>query len=373
MSTVISLWLILSSSCEASITSGSTPARAPLPTASATSQPLRAELVQDETGFVVALVFAPDGRLFYAQQDGRVFSLALSSGRQPVGPPQELLSLEVAQGTENGLLGLALSPYFDETNHFYVYYSVPDAQGKPIMGRIARYKAGEEQATEERVIVSDLPARPDQLHHFGGGLSFGPDGKIYLIFGDTNRPDAARDPKQPAGSVLRYNPDGTIPDDNPFPGSPVYAYGIRNGFGLAWNQDNGLLYETENGTQCDDELNLIVAGADYGWGVHPYDTCPYPDDTGTPPIFQWPRVIAPAGILYYSGEVMPELSGDLVLCAHNEMKLWHLNLSEDGRALRRASTLSVPGMDYACRVALAQGPDGWIYTSLEGRIYRIGR
>lgn len=87
--------------------------------------------------------------------------------------------------------------------------------------------------------------------------------------------------------------DGTIPADNPFPGSPVYAYGLRNGFGLAWHPQTGLLYQSENGANCDDELNLIERGRDYGWGVYAYDDCPYPDDHGAPPFtsgtLSWPR------------------------------------------------------------------------------------
>jgi glucose/arabinose dehydrogenase len=367
------LWLAMACGCRRANAVDSTPVPTAASEATPTPGPLQAELVIEDTGFVIALAFAADGRLFYAQQDGKLFSQVLNGRSLPVASAPELLSLDVAQGTESGLLGLALSPHFEEDNLLYVYYSVPGAQHKPIMGRISRFVVSQQGVSPESIIVSDLPARPDQLYHFGGALSFGPDGRLYLIFGDTNRTDTARDPYQLPGSILRYNADGTIPDDNPFPGSPVYAYGIRNGFGLAWNEDAGLLYETENGTQCDDELNLIEAGGDYGWGVHPYDTCPYPDDTGIAPLFQWPRVIAPANVIYYTGQAMPELQGDLILCGHNEMKLWHLSLSDDGRSLRRAVKLNVPGMDYACRVALAQGPEGWIYSALDGQIYRIGR
>jgi glucose/arabinose dehydrogenase len=161
--------------------------------------------------------------------------------------------------------------------------------------------------------------------------------------------------------------------DNPFADSPVYAYGIRNGFGLAFHPQTGQLYETENGAACDDELNLISAGEDYGWGVHPYNACPYPDDSGQKPVHQWANIIAPAGLLFYTGDLLPEFKGDLLVCAHNESKIWHLRLAANGRAVREIKELEVPGQWELCRVTLTQGPDGWIYTATANRLQRIGR
>ena len=185
--------------------------------------------------------------------------------------------------------------------------------------------------------------------------------------------DAARDPGQLPGSVLRYNIDGTIPADNPFPNSPVYAYGIRNGFGLAFHPKTGQLYETENGASCDDELNIILPGADYGWGAHAWDACPYPDDTGQVPLHQWGRIIAPADLMFYTADLMPEFKGDLLVCAHNESKLIHIRLTENGRAVREVNTIEIPDKYELCRITLTQGPDGWIYTATTDRIQRIGR
>ncbi len=274
---------------------------------------------------------------------------------------------------ENGLLGLALAPDFEVSHHFYVYYNVPNGAKEPIKSRIVRYTEKDNHAGEETIIVDDLPATPEQRYHFGGGLTFGPDGKLYLIFGDRNMPEAARDPAQLPGSVLRYNPDGTIPADNPFPDSPVYAYGIRNGFGLAFHPQSGLLYESENGASCDDELNLILPGEDYGWGVHAYDACPYPDDTGQAPLHQWSQVVAPADLIFYTGDLMPEFKGDLLVCGHNESKIIHVRLTGNGRAVREINSIEIADQYELCRVSLTQGPDGWIYTATADRILRIGR
>src|SRR5919106_2179449 len=269
---------------------------------------LKSEVVEGKTGFVVAMEFAPDGRLFYAEREGKVLVKQLDQRRVWDSPTAEkFIELHVALSSgESGLLGLALSPTFDEDHHVFLYYVIPDDNGNPEKSRIVRYTEVGNVATEETVIVDNLPARADQQFHFGGGLSFGPDGKLYLIFGDTNRTREARNPETLPGSILRYNADGTIPEDNPFPGSPVYSYGIRNGFGLEWHPETHLLYSIENGTFCDDELNLIEAGGDYGWGTYPWDQCPYPDDRGLVPIYQWARAIAPAGITFYTGRMFPE-------------------------------------------------------------------
>jgi glucose/arabinose dehydrogenase len=332
---------------------------------------LRTESVAKDVGLVIALQFAPDGRLFFAEKQGGVFSKVVDA--EEGAPMQQILQLDVAKGNENGLLGLALAPDFATTGHFYVYYNVPNDDGAPIMSRIVRYREEDNRATEETIIVDKLPTSPEQQYHFGGGLSFGPDGKLYLIFGDRNMLAMARDPEQLPGSILRFNPDGSIPNDNPFPNSAVYAYGIRNGFGLTWHPQTGYLYETENGTTCDDELNLILPGADYGWGVHAYDACPYPDDTGEAPLYQWTPVVAPAGLMFYTGDLLPEFKGDLLVCAFNQSQLYHFKLSENGRSVRDVSLINIPTKTNLCRVALTQGPDGWIYASISDHILRIGR
>ena len=333
--------------------------------------PLRAERVLADVGLVTAMEFAPDGRLFFATKEGGVYTLD-NIGQDTVSKKQ-ILELEVAGGTESGLLGLALAPDFAQSRYFYLYYNVPNSAKEPVSSRIVRYTEKNNQAAGETIIVDDLPASPEQQYHFGGGLTMGPDGKLYLIFGDRNMTGAARDQQQLPGSILRYNRDGAIPSDNPFPGSPVYAYGIRNGFGLAFHPQTGQLYETENGASCDDELNLILPGADYGWGVHAWDACPYPDNVGQKPLHQWTPVVAPAGLIFYTGDLLPEFQGDLLVCGHNESKLFHLRLTRDGRALRQIQTVAVPGQVELCRIALTQGPDGWIYATTSSSLHRIGR
>ncbi|MEM7344318.1 MAG: PQQ-dependent sugar dehydrogenase [Chloroflexota bacterium] len=340
-----------------------------------TAYALHSEVVEKDTGLVVVLAFDPDGRLFYATQDGQIFTKIINPDAVWESPPsQALVSIEVSrQGNEDGLLGLALSPNFAENHHFFVYHTYPNAAGRPAGGRIVRYTESDNRAIEETIIVDNLPVQPEQLFHFGGGLNFGPDGKLYLIFGDTNDTKAAQDLNRLPGSILRYNPDGSIPADNPFPNSPVYAYGIRNGFGLTWHPTTQKLYQIDNGTHCDDEINIIEAGSNYGWGAHPWDACPYPDDQGSPPIFEWETIIGPAAATFYQGDILPEFKDNLLLCSYNRSELYHVALDETGQQVQTVEIVDVPDTDFLCRVAVTEGPDGWLYTTTQSVIFRTGR
>ncbi len=110
-----------------------------------------------------------------------------------------------------------------------------------------------------------LDALPGSLAHPGGRLEFGPDGLLYATTGDGGKVALAQDPDTLYGKILRIHPDGTIPDDNPIPGSPVYSRGHRNPQGLAWQPGTLALYESEHGPWRFDEVNHIVPGGNYGW------------------------------------------------------------------------------------------------------------
>ena len=114
------------------------------------------------------------------------------------------------------------------------------------------------------------------LQHDGGRIMFGPDGKLYVVIGDNGSPALAQNLAIMAGKILRLNADGTVPSDNPRPGSPIIAYGIRNSFGFTFDPQRGRLWETDNGPQCNDEINLVprLTLSNLGWG--PSGTCSTP-------------------------------------------------------------------------------------------------
>ena len=209
-----------------------------------------------------ALDFAPDGRIFLTERGGRI--RIIQDGKLL---PQPWLTLDVAATGEAGLLGLALDPGFAQNGFVYVAYTTRAGAG--LQNRLVRLR--EDPATGQgvldRVLLEGIPGNGN---HDGGRVKFGPDGKLYWTMGDAQKGAAAQDRTSLNGKILRLNPDGTIPADNPFPGSPVYSYGHRNPQGLAWQPGTGRLYATEHGPSgvpscCHDELNFIEPGKNYGW------------------------------------------------------------------------------------------------------------
>ncbi len=209
-----------------------------------------------------AIDFAPDGRIFLTERPGRI--RVVRNGQLQAEP---WMTLDVVEAGETGLLGLALDPQF-ATNSF-VYAAYTYRSGGRLLNRLARLR--EDPASGkgllDKVLIDSVAGGNN---HDGGRVKFGPDGKLYWTMGETfNRP-LAQDLSSLNGKVLRLEPDGAIPKDNPLPNSFIYSYGHRNPQGLAWQPGTGRLYETEHGPSgekgcCQDEVNLIEPGKNYGW------------------------------------------------------------------------------------------------------------
>lgn len=173
------------------------------------------------------IAFAPDGRIFLTERAGKI--LIIKDGKIQDEP---WMNLDVAAIGEGGLLGLALDPEFSENHFVYVAYTYRIGVDK-LQNRLVRLR--EDTSTGKGVmdkILLDNAA--GNIFHDGGRVKFGPDGKLYWTLGETGNPQLAQDLSSLNGKILRINPDGTIPADNPFPGSPIYSYGHRNPEGLAW-------------------------------------------------------------------------------------------------------------------------------------------
>ena len=243
----------------------------PAPTAAGPAQPtpgsLRPGVEVVATGLQApwSLDFAPDGRIFVTERPGRVRVIA--GGRLQ---PEPWATVPVAEqpGSESGLMGIALDPDFRSNGFVYVYYSYQD-QGH-LWNRLVRLVDRNGRGEVDRVLLDRIPGASI---HDGGRVKFGPDGKLYLTVGDAAVGENAQNPNSLNGKILRLNPDGTVPPDNPFPGSPVYALGLRNPQGLAWHPLTRQLFASDHGPSggppncCHDELNLIEPGGNYGWPV----------------------------------------------------------------------------------------------------------
>ena len=209
-------------------------------------------------GLVVpwALAIASDGRLFVTERPGRI---RLVAGGRLQKNPIAVLPV-VARGAAVGLLGLALDPRFDDNGFLYVCYTAAGG-GAQTFNRVSRLTFRDGVAANETVVL-DMPGTVEG--HNGCRVKFGPDGKLYVSMGDNSRSELAQQPGSLAGKILRVNSDGSVPADNPFAGSPVYALGLRNPQGLAWDR-KGRLIAADHGSTGHDEINHIVPGANYGW------------------------------------------------------------------------------------------------------------
>ena len=211
------------------------------------------------------IAFAPDGRAFITERPGRVRVMINGQLQE-----QPWATLNVASTSESGLMGLALDPSFASNGWIYVAYTYRGADGN-LLNKLARIREDPATGTgaEDAVLVDGF--RANSIHD-GGRVRFGPDGNLYWTVGDAGTDVLAQDPSVPNGKIHRLETDGSAPADNPWPGSTVYSYGNRNAQGLAWQPGTGQLFATEHGpsgrpTCCQDEVNRIDAGQNYGWPV----------------------------------------------------------------------------------------------------------
>lgn len=207
------------------------------------------------TGLAVpwGMAFLPDRSALVAQRDNaQVVAVAPDGAVTQVGTVPG-----VQHGGEGGLLGLAVSPTFVSDRLVYAYLTT-DRDNRVVRMRLDGGRLGPAD-----LVIGGIPRG---TIHNGGRLVFGPDGNLWIGTGETGDRPLAQDRSSLAGKILHVRPDGGIPGDNPFPGSPVWSLGHRNVQGLAFDS-RGRLWASEFGSQFFDELNLIVRGGNYGWPV----------------------------------------------------------------------------------------------------------
>jgi len=269
-----------------------------------------------------SLVFLPDGRALVSERpgrlrlirDGKLADAPYASFTVASGAEENLLGsfLSVFAEGEGGLLGLAVPPNFPRAPYVYAMQTYKGPDG--VRNRVIRLRDEGDHGRFDRVIFDGLPGF---TFHNGGRIAFGPDGMLYVATGEAFEPERAQDLSSPAGKILRLTPDGGVPADNPFAGSPVYSYGHRNPQGLAWEPRSGTLFASEHGPtgefglSAHDEINVIRAGGNYGW----------PRVVGAPsrvgfvdPILVWTtRAVPPAGLAFHRGDLfVATLGGGLV-------------------------------------------------------------
>lgn len=298
------------------------------------------------------IAFLPDGRIFVTERPGRV--RVMQDGELTPDPVATID--EVAARGEGGLLGMALHPDFQRNHWLYLYFTSGSEGG--LENRVVRYTEASNQLTEPVTIIDGIPAAGI---HDGGRIAFGPDGKLYITTGDAAQSDLAQDRSSLAGKILRLNPDGSIPSDNPFPGSPVLSYGHRNPEGLAWQPGTNQLFATEHGPGGHDEVNIIHPGANYGW-PEMQGNAGHPDGF-TPLIESGDDTWAPTGATFVQGDAFPQWQGNLLFASLRGRTLWRLDL----RAVNATPALEPVLTGYGRLRAVVQGPDGMLYVLTSNR------
>jgi glucose/arabinose dehydrogenase len=313
-----------------------------------------------------SLAFAPDGRLFISERPGRI---RVVTAGVLAGTPW--MTLNVTTNTsEGGLMGLALDPNFANDPWVYVCYTFDD-EGAP-ENRISRMRETGGHGGTEEILLDRFPGGPV---HDGCRLKFGPDGKLYATTGDTFQRSLAQDLGSLAGKILRLNRDGSVPTDNPFgPSSFIYSYGHRNPQGLAFDPQSGRLFATEHGPSGEvdfgnyDEVNIIVAGGNYGW----------PLVVGAPglpqyhdPLLAFPDVaVPPAGSTFYSAALIPQWTGNFFFTSLRGQHLQRVVLDssrEQVVAIERLFEESFYSGVYGRLRDVIQGPDGALYVATSNR------
>jgi glucose/arabinose dehydrogenase len=335
---------------------------------------LRVETVADGLDHPWGLAFLPDGRLLVTERPGRlrVVSLQGEVGEAVAGVP------EVFAEGQGGLLDVALDPDFAANRRIYFSYAEPGEGGASTA--VARGRLDDNRLSDVEVIFRQQPKLGGGAH-FGSRLAFAPDGNLFITTGERFKFDPAQDLSNTIGKIVRIRPDGTIPNDNPFVGREgvppaIWSYGHRNVQAAAIHPQSGALWAIEHGPRGGDELNIIEPGRNYGWplvswGRH-YNGRDIPDPDTRPDltqsIFQWTPVIAPSGMMFYTGTLFPEWQGDILVGGLVAEAI--VRLSQDGKRAEEQERLPLEA-----RIRdVAQGPDGAVYALTDeddGAILRI--
>jgi glucose/arabinose dehydrogenase len=350
-------------------TVGGVPATAGVEQSAAVSAPAPLDAVPVKSGLAnpAGFTFLPDGRIVYGERNtGRVMLLNPDNGNLAV-----LYTISnVRSSGEQGLLGLAVDPGWPNKPYIYAYAT---RQVSSLQNQILRIKVADGVGVSKKIIWR--LGTTAGTYHDGGHIDFGPDGKLYAVVGEGHNAANAQDLTNDAGKVLRMNRNGSVPKSNPFDGSRIFSYGLRNSFGFAFDPQSGTLWETENGPECVDEINVEKAGENHAWGSH--ETCSGTAPANTNQDGPQPRImplkwftptIAPTGLAFCEGCGIADADGALFFGANNTGEIRQIDLTANREGVASMSVV----FDFAGAVLSMQAaPDGGVYFSSSSTIYHL--
>jgi aldose sugar dehydrogenase len=320
------------------------------------------------------LAFLPDGEMLVTEKTG---ALRRVSKDGVISKPLSGVPEVVDEG-QGGLLDVAIDPDFASNRLVYLSYSERGKGGSTTAA--ARGKLGDNGLDDVEVIFRQEPRIGNGLH-FGSRFAFAPDGTLFITLGERFQFSPAQYLSNTLGKIVRINPDGSIPKDNPFVGKKnarpeIWSYGHRNVQGAAIHPETGKLWENEFGPFGGDELNIPKAGSNCGWpivswGRH-YDGRDIPDPPTRPEfadaIYHWNPVISPSGMTFYAADAIPAWKGNLLIAGLTAAAIVRLTL--DGEKVTAEERISL-----GARVRdVVQGPDGAVYALTDegdGKILKL--
>ncbi len=339
---------------------------------------LRAVTVAEGLEYPWGLAFLPDGAMLVTEREG---SVRLVSADGSLSPPLKGAPSVYASG-QGGMLDVVLDPDFAGNGLIYLAYAEPGSGGAGTAVARARLDRAALRLDGLKVIFRQEP-KSHGGRHFGGRLVFARDGRLFITVGERGERDRAQDFSVNRGQVIRIDPDGSIPADNPFVGKgggrpEVWSHGHRNPQGAALHPATGELWLHEHGARGGDEVNVARAGRNYGWPIIAYGRHYSGDRIGVgtrkagleQPLHYWDPSIAPSGMTFYTGALFPKWRGSLLVGALKFQLVSRLTLDGD-RVVAEERFLE--DLDERIR-DVRQGPDGALYLltdSGDGRIIRI--
>ena len=333
------------------------------------------------------LAFLPDGKMLVTEKPGRL-RIVSADGKQVSEPVAGLPAVD-ARG-QGGLLGIALDPAFQKNQLIYWSYAEPGQSANNSAVARGRLVDGAAPKVENVQVIFHQAPSLDSRQHYGGRLVFGRDGTLFITLGDRSITEGRMQAQRLdglLGKIVRLNPDGSIPKDNPFVGKPgvrpeIWSYGHRNVQAATLHPSTGELWEVEHGTRGGDELNVVRKGKDYGWPTIAYGI-EYQGGAITggiqqqesmeQPRYYWDPVIAPSGMIFYTGKLFPAWQNSLFIGGMGSQNLVRLTLK--GEQVIGEERLLQDLQPQRERIRdVRQGPDGAIYCltdNAKGRILKL--
>ncbi|MFA7027505.1 MAG: PQQ-dependent sugar dehydrogenase [Sulfurovum sp.] len=327
-------------------------------------------------GVIWGMVFIDERNLLFTQREGKAGILSVDTKKVRIlkGLPK------VRAKGQGGLLDVALSPHFKDDG--WIYFTYVKEVGSQGATTLARAKLDRDRLTQWQDLLVTNSATSDNIH-FGSRIAFDESGHLFFTVGDRGTRENAQNLGNHAGTILRLNPDGSVPKDNPFTGNPraldeIYSYGHRNPQGIYYDKAAKRLWVIEHGPRGGDEINLVKKGQNYGWPVISYGKeywgpVAVGEGTHKKGMMQPHKVyipsIAPGSLMIYQGSLFPQWKGKLFAGA---LVLKHINIvgvDKNGNLTSEERILEELGKRIR---AITQDRKGYIYFSTDsGEIFRL--